>query len=94
MQPQVAVLDGHGEVQRGGATDLVDGVHVAFLMREDVLEHIGRAVYDAVQGRAKMELWGGDKDERQRGRVSTRAFAARCVQTRNMETRRTRYAGL
>lgn len=48
MQPQLAVLNGDREVQRCGAAHRVDGIHVTLLVREDVLEHVGRAVDDAV----------------------------------------------
>ena len=38
---QLWVLNLHGEVQRCRALYAVDRVHVALLMREDVLEHVG-----------------------------------------------------
>jgi hypothetical protein len=55
MQPQIAVLDGHGEVQRCGAAHRVDGVYVAFLVRQDVLEHVSRPVDDAVLFESRKE---------------------------------------
>lgn len=55
MQPQIAVLDGDGEVQWCRAAHRVDGVYVAFLVREDVLEHVGRAVDDAVLFESRKE---------------------------------------